>query len=902
MNARVKYAFGNLAIALCYFVTGTLGLSLHAIGGIATLLWAPSAIGLAVVLLYGLKWIPGIALGTFVVLASRGVPVTPSLVIVISDLAEVWLGSILLIRVLHFRPELDRVRDVIVFVVVAFVISLLSVTATSVTLFELGRFDATRAADVWARWVWSHFSGDLIIAPAILTCVRRSRAPRVKASRVSLEVVTLIVTSMIVVLLVLGRWLPPWLPGAQAPYYLLPFLLWAGIRFGPRGAAIASLGASVIAIIAQSFGLGPFQRLFELQSFIAIATISTLMLSALTIERLRAVERKGAIQMTALDAIITINKLGHVVELNPAAERMFEIREREVLGKDLAALIVPPRLRDAYHRGVRKYVSGPGGTSDQRYRAWAWRARDNTEFPVEIAITRVPVESEVLVTGFIRDVTAEHRAETAWRDANAQLERKVAARTADLVAANLELERHDSLMREAEKLAHLGSFDFDLTTKKLKWSDELFEIYGRDVNTFQPSYWSFLEAVHPDDRMLLQSRIERATATKKPFGFEERIIRPDGSLRILQTQARIFVDDKGLPIRLAGCCQDITERKQADAVRSRLVQLVESSADAMISLSPAGHVETWNAAASKMFGYSAQEAIGKPCTELVPTTFRSDVRALVEAVRKGERLPPYEVQYVRKDGSLFEASVTASAVYDECGQVVGISKVLRDVTDKKRVETQIRESLDEKEVLLREIHHRVKNNLQVVSSLLSIQVSQEHGEAARKGLIESQNRIQSMALVHQLLYQSTDISKIDADEYLTQLTKRLVETYNVAPERIGVHVYSSPLMLDIDRAIPCGLIVNELVTNALTHAFPDERRGQVWVALEQHANLVTLTVADDGIGIAEPIDFARVETFGLRIAYTLSKQLDGTISLLRSHGTTVRLEFPVAAHQLDQAA
>ena len=117
-----------------------------------------------------------------------------------------------------------------------------------------------------------------------------------------------------------------------------------------------------------------------------------------------------------------------------------------------------------------------------------------------------------------------------------------------------------------------------------------------------------------------------------------------------------------------------------------------------------------------------------------------------------------------------------------------------------------------------------------------------------------------------------------------------------------MHVYSSPLLLDIDRAIPAGLIVNELVTNALMHAFPNQRRGQVWVALEQHGDLVTLTVADDGVGMPSTIDIEHVRSFGLSITQTLAKQLEATVSLSREHGTAIRVEFPIAPRQVDQAA
>jgi PAS domain S-box-containing protein len=902
VTARSKYIGGIIAMSALYFVTGTIALSLVRLGGVTTILWVPGAIALSTCLLYGMRWWPGIVIGTYLIFGFREVALLPATLVAAVDVGEVLLGCWLLRHWLHFRPELDRVRDVVYLVEVSLTISLLSATTTVTSLFAINVFDATRVTEMWSKWWWSHVSADLIVVPAMLTWARRSRAPRAKPGAKPFEAVALTISALLIVLLVLGRWLPPWLPAANAPYYLLPMMLWAGVRFGPRGAALASLGASVTAIVAQSFGLGPFDRLFDLQTFIAISTVSTLMLSALAIERLRAVERKGAIELAALDGIITIDKRGYVLEINPAAERLFGLRASEACGKDLGTLVVPPRFRDAYQRGLRDYVSADGRTSGSRYRATAWREIDNREFPVEIAITRVPVEDDFLITGFIRDVSSEHEAEVARRAAQEELEHKVEERTSALVAANHELEWRETLMRQAEELAHLGSFDFDLKRKTLHWSDELFRIYGRDVGSFQPSYETFLEAVHPDDRVELLGRIDRSTKMFEPFTFEERIVRPDGSMRVLQTMARVLLDEQGGPAKLLGCCQDITQRKQDEAVTSRLAQLVESSDDAMIGLSPYGVIETWNAAAAKLFGYSFDEVRGTSSSMLVPVSERPRIERSFAAIRAGERVAPYEVSHVRKDGTMFDGSVTMSGVVDRRGQVVGICKVLRDVSHQKSVEKQVRASLREKDVLLREIHHRVKNNLQVIASLLNIQVTAERSEGPRKGLIESQSRIQSMALVHQLLYQSKDLAQIDAGEYLTKLTTRLVETYNIAPDRISVRVFAAPLRLDVDRAIPCGLIVNELVANALTHAFPDERTGTVTVALEQRDETVTLTVADDGIGIGPDVELGRARTFGLRIAYTLAQQLEGTIDLAREQGTIFRVKFPNVARQVSQAA
>lgn len=904
MTGRPRYVAANLAIAAACFVTGTLGLTLYAIGGVTTLLWIPSGIGLAIVLLKGPRWLPGVWVGVVSIMLTRWGEVVPALLVATVNVGEIWLGWWFLRRLMPFRPELDRVRDVISFVEVCIVISLLSATVNLSLLFSAGVVSADRVTAIWAGWWWSHLSADLIVAPALLTSVRHAELPFRRPSTLAIELVALVLTVLILVLIVLGRWLPAWLPSSNAPYYLLPMLLWAGVRFGPRGAAFASFGACMTAIVAQSFGLGPFEMLFDLQSFIAISSISTLMLSALAMERVRAVERRGAIQLAALDGIVTVNRDGRVVEINPAAERLFALPRSVALGKDIAELVIPPRLRAAYRRELHRYARGGSNVPGTRYRMTAWRASDNVEFPVEVAVTRVPVEDhDLLVTGFVRDLTLEQQAQAAVRDAQEQLERKVEERTAELVCVNSELERREAMLRQAEELAHLGSFDFDLETKKLGWSDELFRIYGRDKDTFKPSYEAFVEAVDPEDRAHLQEQLVPGAPNKEPIEFEERIRRPDGSTRFLQTRARVLTDDADRPVRLVGCCQDITERKQNEMTRSRLVQLVESSDDAMLTISADGTVETWNAAATKMFGYEPEEILHESCERLVPASRKSRLEDLIERARAGEKLGAYELTYERKDGSLFEAAVTTNAVFDRSGQVVGIAKVMRDITDQKAVEKQMRASLLEKEVLLREIHHRVKNNLQVIASLLNLQLSAATATATngRKGLVESQNRIQSMALVHQLLYQSKDLAQIDAGQYLTNLVNRLVQSYNVEPDRIAVHVTAVPLQLDIDRAIPCGLVVNELVTNALTHAFPEERHGQIWVSLEAKDDQVVLTVADDGVGIPAGLHLDGVHTFGLRIAHTLAMQLEGTLALSRDHGTRFALTFPYTIHRTEQA-
>ncbi len=893
---RTRYALGIAAIALLHVVTGWLGLSLYVRGGVSTLVWAPAAIGLAILVRFGMKWWPGIVLGSFVLSCMRDLGVGRSFVIGGVAGLEAATECALLIGVFRFRRELDRVRDVLAFVGTVTFATLLGATANVSFLASVGRLSAERAGDVWSLWWWSHLSADLIITPAILTWARMKQVDRHPAR--AAEITAIMIVGLVVVIVSLGKW-PPWLHEPHAPYLLLPILIWAGLRFGPHGATLASLGATTTAIIAHSIGIGQFSRLFDLQTFVAVSTFSTLVLSALVRERVRSLERQGAIQQNALDAIVTVDKAGTVLELNPAAERLFSLDASHAVGKDMFDLVVPPRFRDRYRevfaeqagRAMEERDSPVHGT---RYRATAWRAPTAEEFPVEVSMTCVPVEGEPLFTGFVRDISAERVAEQLSRRAKEELERQVAGRTADLVHANLELLNREALLRQAEELAGIGSFDFELGSGKLKWSDELFRIYGRDPHTFTPSFDAFLSAIHPADREELRTKIDAAITAGTPFSMEERIQRPDGTARVLQTQAVVYLDDAGRPARIAGCCQDITDRKIAERDQRRLAQLVEQSDDAILGLSPDGIIESWNAAAASLFGYAREQAIGMDCQLLVAPEDLDRYESVRSAMRSGEHPRHYELRHRRHDGSEFDASVATAPIKDRRQRVVGIVKVIRDITLQKQIEEQLRSSLEEKEVLLREIHHRVKNNLQVVASLLNIQSYSQRSEEGRKALVESQNRIYSMALVHQLLYQSADLAQIDMSEYLQKLVSQLVRTYSI-DSAIKLHVSSPSLRVDIDRAVPCGLIVNELVTNALIHAFPDGRGGNIWVTLERVDGQVRLSVTDDGVGMEHPKDIESLGSFGLQIANTLSQQLDGSMTIEGERGTVIRVDFPLTA-------
>jgi two-component sensor histidine kinase len=226
--------------------------------------------------------------------------------------------------------------------------------------------------------------------------------------------------------------------------------------------------------------------------------------------------------------------------------------------------------------------------------------------------------------------------------------------------------------------------------------------------------------------------------------------------------------------------------------------------------------------------------------------------------------------------------------------VVGAVVAFQDITSRVQAEDALKASLAEKEVLLKEIHHRVKNNLQIISSLLSLQAGYSQDPHLQAMFEDSQHRIQSMALIHEHLYQASNISRINFGSYVQSLVAQLLESYRHLSPQVTLSTEMAEVHLGIDQAIPCGLLVNELVTNSLKHAFPHGRSGEIHIALRADAGQVTLVVQDTGVGLPEGVDLRAAESLGLQLVGALTDQLGGTMTLERQGGTSFRLTFPLS--------
>ena len=366
--------------------------------------------------------------------------------------------------------------------------------------------------------------------------------------------------------------------------------------------------------------------------------------------------------------------------------------------------------------------------------------------------------------------------------------------------------------------------------------------------------------------------------------------------------------------------------------------VMNTMADSLIVANEIGTIVHINKSALNLLKYQEKELKGSTLNNIIkisaPDIKEGDRNSFqsVNHLFADDKLENIECQFLTKDGNTISMNISTSVIYGNERQREGIVIVARDLTEtkqlisdlqeaktkleekvnertiellnankelhikieeRKKAEEQIKISLKEKELLLKEIHHRVKNNLQVITSLLDLQAGNITDKQTLDLFKESKNRIKSMSLAHEQLYQSKNFSKVDFNKYVQALAGYLFHSYGVNTNNIILKMEIKDSMLNIDQAILCSLIINELVSNVLKHAFPGGKNGEISINFKKNKNeMFTLIVSDNGVGFPKEIDFRQTKSLGLQLVYMLTQQLKGTIELVRDHGTLFKINFP----------
>jgi PAS domain S-box-containing protein len=427
----------------------------------------------------------------------------------------------------------------------------------------------------------------------------------------------------------------------------------------------------------------------------------------------------------------------------------------------------------------------------------------------------------------------------------------------------------------------------DATCEMLSYSRE--EIIGKETRMFYPTEEDYMAV-----GQIYQIIPQLGSAT-----IEMRLLRKDGQVVNVIMGISAF-DKNNLSQGVVLSLVNITKRKQSEeALRQsegKYRLIVENTLDIIFTTNSREEYVYVSPSVKDILGYEPSELLGKPFTSIVHPDdlhiIREEIQSTYDERYKTSRESEYRLRHA--SGEWRWVVSRGTKVVDSSGRYLNFTGVIRDITEHKKAEENIIASLVEKEMLLKEVHHRVKNNMQVISSLLRLQEGRVKDKDSAVLLKDSQNRIQSMALVYNKLYQSNNLASIDMTEYIRELTVGLVKSYAVNPSRVTVNLVPGEVFLSVDLAIPCGMVVNELVTNSLKYAFPENRKGQISLSLKENDNReFELVVSDNGLGIPDGIDLENGNTLGLKLVNNLvQNQLGGKIELDRSHGTVYRIIFP----------
>ncbi len=614
-------------------------------------------------------------------------------------------------------------------------------------------------------------------------------------------------------------------------------------------------------------------------------------------------ERYRALSRVSFEGIL-ISDDRICVEANENASAMFGYSPRELTGMNILELFAPESHKDVLFHMTLK-LQGP-------YEAVAMR-KDGSRFPVEIQARMFTYHGRTVRASVLRDITE--------REAHLEEIRK---QTDELSAANEELQNaieemestNEELIRAQEDLmererallasdrkyrdtcnnAMEGMFRSapdgrfinvnPALAKMLGYGspEEMISCSGKDINAI---------FIRPREMNLLRKMVLKYGHIENS---EVEIRTRSGEKAWAMINAATLYNDTGAVDSINGTCIDITRLKLAErALREseeKYRMLVEESADPIFSLTPDGRYRYANSAFAEGVGFPVDTIPGLAIHDIFPVEDASHRMEMVKRVVESREEAEIEVRVPRADGDRYYVS-SFRPILDDRGQVISIIGTSKNVTERRKAVRELHKALEEKEVLLSELQHRIKNSLNIIISLFSLSMDKLPETKAKNIFLETQNRIRSMASLYERLYYSDNPGSVELHFYLKELSESLVGTYAAQSGAMRLEADLAEVSLDTRRAIPVGLVVNELITNALKYSRPDGSAGAVRIKLENTESLITLSVSDNGTGFPDGFVPETTDSLGVNLVTMLTKQIGGTVKFCNDNGASVTVSFRI---------
>jgi len=566
------------------------------------------------------------------------------------------------------------------------------------------------------------------------------------------------------------------------------------------------------------------------------------------------------------EVIYALDQSGRLIYASPAVKSLTGYSPQELETRNFAELIHQEDLSRA-RAGFQKVLSGKSMANEYRI-----ISKDGEVRCIYTSSRPILNENQVVgVQGVLTDITERRKTDKALQENE---------------------ERFRTIVETAPGMLMIT----DAEGKNIYVSPNCEQLTGYQQEELQGNFvWWVHKDETPKARKVFEQTYQNGKGGKD---FEYKAVRKNGEVWHASSSWEPLRDKEGNFQGVVMQTIDITERKRAEetlqAREAYLDQLFESAQEAIVMADSEGRALRINKEFTRVFGYTTKEAVKRKVDELiVPKKLQQEASSITRNVSKGEKIA-IETVRCHKDGTPIDVSVLASPIIIN-DELAGTFGIYRNITRRKRDEEQIRASLKEKEILLQEINHRVKNNMQIISSLLNLQSRHIEDKKSLELFQSSQNRVKSMALIHERLYQSKDFARVDVADYVRSLTNQLFITYGIDQSSIRLKIDIKDIFLDMNTAIPCGLIINELVSNSLEHAFPRGAQGEIKIAMHPlNKNEIELIVSDNGVGMPEGTELKNSRSLGLYLVSMLAQdQLHGEIKLDRKKGTAFHFRLKV---------